>query len=256
MSNEKTYIEHLSPVPHHSLLVTRHSSLVTLIIETSTEQGVVAILKGERLVHANYLPFGYNQSNHLLPHIQKLFQENGLAPQQIDLIGVGIGPGSYTGIRIGAAAAKTLAYACRKPLVGICSLEAFLPKEHGPFGAIIDAKIGGCYLLQGIWDGKKAVYSVPPRVAPLEQLPETLPAGIMLTTPYAQNLKAKIDKIHPHFYPHWIETPPCPHHIGLRALEKYHQGNIVDFDGQLELLYLRETEAERAKNAKLLDLKI
>jgi tRNA threonylcarbamoyladenosine biosynthesis protein TsaB len=224
--------------------------MYTLIIETSTEQGVVAILKREKLIQASYLPFGYNQSNHLLPHIQNLFRENNLTPQQIDLIGVGIGPGSYTGIRIGAAVAKTLAYACRKPLVGISSLEAFLPEQYGPFGTIIDAKIGGCYLIQGVWDGKKAAYNAPPRVIPLEQLPETLPAGTVLATPYAQNLKAKIDKIHPHVYPHWIETPPCPLHLGLHALEKYHQGDIVNFDGQLELLYLRETEAEREKNAK------
>ena len=101
----------------------------TLIIETSTEQGVVAILKDETVLEVSYLPFGYNQSNYLLPHLQSLFQTSGLTPQQIDAIGVGIGPGSYTGIRIGAAAAKTLAYACRKPLIGISSLEALCYRQ-------------------------------------------------------------------------------------------------------------------------------
>lgn len=221
--------------------------LHTLIIETSTEQGVVAILKGKALVEACYLPFGYNQSNHLLPLIQILFQKTGLTVQQIDMIGLGIGPGSYTGIRIGAAAAKTLAYACQKPLIGISSLEAFLPKEAGPFGAIIDAKVGGCYLLQGICDGKKTTYIGSPQVIPLEKLPEHLPIGTSLVTPYAQSLRAKIDKLHPNTYPHWTETRPCPHHFGLRFLEKYEEG-VNGFDAPFELLYLRETEAERIKN--------
>lgn len=224
--------------------------MYTLIIETSTERGTVAILKDDTLIKSSTLPFGTNQSNHLLPHIQALFEMAGLTPQQIDLIGVGIGPGSYTGIRIGAATAKTLAYTCRKPLAGISSLEAFLPDQPGPFGAIIDAKIGGCYLLQGHWDGKQAIYHAPARAVPLEQLTKELPGGTVLVTPCASSLKAKIDKIHPNAYPFWIEAPPCPHHLGLRALEKYRQGEIVNFDGQLDLLYLRETEAERKKNLK------
>lgn len=221
--------------------------MYTLVIETSTEQGVVAILKGRELVQASYLPFGYNQSNNLLPHIQMLFQSVGMALQQIDLIAVGVGPGSYTGIRIGAAAAKTLAYACQKPLIGVCTLEAFLPQTTGPFAAILDAKISGCYVLKGLWDGKTASYDAAPQVVPLEQLPDLVTPGTRLITPYARILRTKIDKLHANVYPHWSELPPCPQHLGRRALYKHpHQEAI-----SLELLYLRETEAERNKNRSL-----
>lgn len=220
--------------------------MYTLVIETSTERGIVALLKGSSLVQSSHLPFGYSQSNHLLPYIQNLFVSAKISPHEIDLIGVGIGPGSYTGIRVGAAVAKTIAYACRKPLAGICTLEAFIPQDYtGPFAAIIDAKISGCYLLKGHYTGEKAIYDSKPQVVALDALQHEISQDTLLVTPYAQNLKAKVDAACPNNMWKWVELPPCPTQLG--SLARVDGGSL---DAQLDLLYLRETQAEVEKKLK------
>jgi tRNA A37 threonylcarbamoyladenosine modification protein TsaB len=62
--------------------------------------------------------------------------------QPVDLVAVGIGPGSYTGIRVGAALGKALAYGWGVPLVGFCSLKAF-----GSPPVLVDARGAGIYAL-------------------------------------------------------------------------------------------------------------
>jgi tRNA A37 threonylcarbamoyladenosine modification protein TsaB len=83
---------------------------------------------------------------------------NGQIPS---LIAVGIGPGSYTGIRVGAALAKTLAYGWNIPLLGFCSLKAF-----EPLPVLIDARMGGFYALL---DNKPLL--LPPSSPLLQNLP-------------------------------------------------------------------------------------
>jgi tRNA threonylcarbamoyladenosine biosynthesis protein TsaB len=60
----------------------------------------------------------------IAPSIRGLLSEAALAPAAIDLVACDIGPGSYTGLRVGLAAAKGLAFALGKPLVGVASLDA------------------------------------------------------------------------------------------------------------------------------------
>lgn len=89
--------------------------MISLLIETCTERGVIAFFKGTDLIYERELPYGYQNSQHLLPEIQQTFQKLALSPQQLQFITVGRGPGSYTGIRIGVMVAKTLAYALKIP---------------------------------------------------------------------------------------------------------------------------------------------
>ena len=123
--------------------------MLTLLIEASTERGMIAILDKENILFHEELPFGYNNSKYLLPTIEKALHVTNLSVKQLSTIAVGIGPGSYTGIRIAAATAKALSYACKIPLVGICTLEGFVPNRDGSFATIIDAKISGTYLIKG-----------------------------------------------------------------------------------------------------------
>ena len=79
---------------------------------------------------------GLNHSELLTVFIQDLFKENNFEIKDIDAVAVSMGPGSYTGLRIGVSVAKGLCYALDKPLIGIGSIDAMgnhLAKYHSEF---------------------------------------------------------------------------------------------------------------------------
>jgi tRNA threonylcarbamoyl adenosine modification protein YeaZ len=80
----------------------------------------------------------------LMPQIQALLDEQGLALADVARIGVGVGPGPFTGLRVGIASAQTLGIALGVPVTGVCSLDVvarqFAPSATGEFVAVIDAR--------------------------------------------------------------------------------------------------------------------
>lgn len=95
-----------------------------LALDTSTASMTVALLDGTRLTAERQEVAERNHSIQLFPLVESALQACGLGPEQIDAYGVGIGPGSYTGVRIAVTAAKTMAWAQAKPVVGVSSLAA------------------------------------------------------------------------------------------------------------------------------------
>lgn len=215
----------------------------TLLIETSTERGMIAWVEGSQSI-VKQLAFGYNQSKYLLPELELLLKECSIPFHSLDCIGIGVGPGSYTGIRVGVAAAKTLAYALKKPLVAVSSLMAFVPTEPDTkFATIFDAKIGGAYLIKGESRGGIISYISLAEVHQLESLESQLEGIPLLVTPSQKTLKGKID----HFYPNnnwrWEEIEPSADAFAKKVKLKWEQGECAT-DGKVEILYLRKTEAE------------
>ncbi|HQU32391.1 MAG: tRNA (adenosine(37)-N6)-threonylcarbamoyltransferase complex dimerization subunit type 1 TsaB [Planctomycetia bacterium] len=87
-------------------------------IETSGDIGGVVLSKDYKIVLSK--EFGCMQhSKELVPAIKSAFHETGWSPNDIDLIAVDVGPGSYTGLRVGVTCAKTLAYALQKPVIDV-----------------------------------------------------------------------------------------------------------------------------------------
>jgi len=215
----------------------------SLLIDTSTERGITAILDQSRLVFSEELPFGYNNSKHLVPQIMRAFKQTGLSAQLLDYIAVGIGPGSYTGIRVGVIVAKSLAYAAGLPLVGVCSLMGFVPSGDGAFAAIMDAKMGGAYILVGNKGRDGVCYTSQPEVCALEKLGQKLEGVSALATPHSAVLQPKLQALYPGNSWKWEEKAPDPIHMGRIAQDKYEQKEY-SLDGHLELLYLRKTQAE------------
>ena len=134
-----------------------------LLIETGTERGMTAIVDGEAILFHAILPLGYHNSRYLLPEIEKGLQQLNLAVKNLQYIACGQGPGSYTGIRVGATVAKSLAFACKLPLIGISTLQTFVPDKEGAFAVLIDAKIGGVYMIKGSRKGCLLYTSPSPR---------------------------------------------------------------------------------------------
>jgi tRNA threonylcarbamoyladenosine biosynthesis protein TsaB len=93
---------------------------------------------------------GQSLGNHaevVLPLVQALFDKVHITFQQLSGIGVSIGPGSFTGLRIGLATAKGFAYESRLPLAGVSTLEANAAraKFHGNIASMLDARKGEVY---------------------------------------------------------------------------------------------------------------
>lgn len=100
-----------------------------LALETSGRVGSIALLTAPAdgpaaVVAAQALPPGERSAQTLLPAVKRLLAEQQWRPADLGLIATTTGPGSFTGLRIGVVAAKTLAYALRTQLVGVHTLAA------------------------------------------------------------------------------------------------------------------------------------
>lgn len=95
-----------------------------LALETSAKAVSAALSEDGRILASGYQDTGLTHSRTLMPIVEHLFRNTGLTMADCDAVAVAAGPGSFTGIRIGVAAAKGLAFAAEKPAVGISTLAA------------------------------------------------------------------------------------------------------------------------------------
>lgn len=95
-----------------------------LALETATLVSGVALATESALLAEWKLETTKTHSELLLPHIEMLLQAAQVEKQQLQAVAVSLGPGSFTGLRIGLATAKALAYALGIPLIGVPTLEA------------------------------------------------------------------------------------------------------------------------------------
>jgi len=105
-------------------------ALRLLAIETSGQVGSVALAEDYGVVRERSFTEGLRHGRDLMPSIRDLFDEAGWAQQEFDLVAVSIGPGSFTGLRVGVTCAKTLAFALDKPIVAVPSLDVLA--ENAP----------------------------------------------------------------------------------------------------------------------------
>lgn len=220
-----------------------------LILDTSTERGFVAIVEGMNILFQAQLPFGLQNAQNVLAEIQQGLAFTNLSINKMDFVGVGIGPGSYTGIRVGATVAKTLAFACKVPLIGVCTLDAFIPPREGNFAAVIDAKVGGVYLQTGYFINGVSSELSGPQVQPVNVAVEMLRDVPILVTPNAAQLRPKFEKEAGSAPWLWHENYPSPLGLAIKVQQKIEQQEFSS-DGHLELLYLRKTQAEIEKEKK------
>ncbi|TGN47811.1 tRNA (adenosine(37)-N6)-threonylcarbamoyltransferase complex dimerization subunit type 1 TsaB, partial [Paracoccus liaowanqingii] len=98
--------------------------LIVLGFDTSAAHCAAALLQGGALVAARHEDMAKGQAERLMPMLEELLVEAGLGWRDLDVIGVGTGPGNFTGIRVGVAAARGLAVALRIPAIGVGAPEA------------------------------------------------------------------------------------------------------------------------------------
>ena len=100
------------------------SDMKILGVDTSTPIGSVGLIDGKRFVAEHTLSIVKAHSSRLMPAIDQILKWGDLTVHDLDACAVGIGPGSFTGIRIGVGTIKSLCYALKKPIIGISTLEA------------------------------------------------------------------------------------------------------------------------------------
>lgn len=107
-----------------------------LAIETSAKAASVALCRDEFLVAESYQNSGLTHSRTLMPLCQALLENCGVGLSEVDLIAVANGPGSFTGVRIGIATAKGLAWPQEKPCLGVSTLESMAWNLCGVEGVV------------------------------------------------------------------------------------------------------------------------
>lgn len=98
--------------------------MLLLSFETSAKAASVALSDGERLLGESYQNTGLTHSQTLLQMAEDLLSQCGHTAQEIEAVGVAAGPGSFTGVRIGVAAAKGFAWGKQIPCYGVSTLKA------------------------------------------------------------------------------------------------------------------------------------
>ncbi len=122
--------------------------MITLAIDTATKTAGVALLGDERILAEYFFDLSVNHSETALPAVRRGLELAGIGIADVGLIALTVGPGSFTGLRIGASTVKGLALATGTPVVGVSSLEALAYNAAGFPGVIcplLDARKGEVY---------------------------------------------------------------------------------------------------------------
>ena len=127
-----------------------------LAVESATLSGGVALLDGDRLLGEITLNIAITHSERLMSAVDRLLADCGLGPADLDGLAVSVGPGSFTGLRVGLATVKALAMALDLPVAPVPTLDALasrLPFADAPVCPILDARKGEVYLSLYRWRG-------------------------------------------------------------------------------------------------------
>lgn len=161
----------------------------TLAFDTSAAHCAAALLCGDRLVAKTVVPMAKGQAESLFPIIQDLLAQNDIDFNSLSRIGVGVGPGNFTGIRISVSAARGLAVSLGIPAIGVNNFEASAFGHMPPMTVHIPAPRDMAYVQTIFADGtaSKPVMVPAPQetqlgMAPIENLIQNI-AQIARTRP-------------------------------------------------------------------------
>lgn len=150
-----------------------------LALESSAVAASAAICEDTELLAQSFLNTGLTHSQTLLPMAEELLKFCGLAVKDLDVIAVAAGPGSFTGLRIGVASAKGLAWAAELPCAGCSTLESAawnLAAIPGDICIAMDARRKQVYQARFRSDGERITRLSPDRAIGLAELIEELKA--------------------------------------------------------------------------------
>ncbi len=223
-----------------------------LSIDTTSMRGSLALSDGESCISQVQQSKPDTHSARLLGTIDTLFKESGWKLQEVEGIAVAIGPGSFTGLRIGLATAKGIALSLGIPIVGVSSLKSLSingSDAEENILTLIDARRGELYAAFWRKDGKSISKPIMDEcVLSPERLVEEVNRNSMTcyavgdgALEYQEFLNESLsDKIK---IADGEELLPKAHNLALLALEKFESG-VCDDLSKLVPNYVRQSDAE------------
>ena len=221
-----------------------------LAIDTATQVSSVAVAAAGKLSAELTMQAKLTHSETLMPHIEQALKMAAVPKEQLEGIAVSIGPGSFTGLRIGLAAAKAMSYALDIPLVGVSTLRALA--YHYPVAGIrivcmMDAQKGNAYVETYRWEQGCLQTIDEVKVARIADIIEWCgsikESAVLLGDAVQKKIAGKMD------LPKGISAAPahllmpraaCVAMLGLEELAKGHRDSVM----ALEPVYIRRSEAE------------
>ena len=196
-----------------------------LAIDTTAAVATAALFRDGTLIAEREADAGKKHAETLLPLIDDLLEENGVTIDQIGLFAVDIGPGSFTGVRIGVSLVNALAFATGKRIVAVDSLATLaqsVEKTEQPVCAMIDARNGNAYA--ALYQAGRTL--IEPCAVETESFLTDLPQDTVFVGDV--NVQNK--------------TYPRARFVGLAATARQ-----MCAKEEVEPLYLRASQAERLK---------
>lgn len=227
----------------------RMGQSIILAIETSSLVSSIAVLTENKLLAELNIETNKHHSENLIIHIQDLLKQAEIEKKDLSAIAVSTGPGSFTGLRIGLATAKTIAYTLRIPLIGISTLYGLawnLYAEGAFVCPTMDAQKGNVYTsLLEIQNGI-LIKHWPEKVESIENILQEVKnnPAIMVLGEGVPSLFKLLEEHHLHSQialPH-LRMPKASS-IGYAAMQRFLN---KDFESLMEVVpnYIRKSEAE------------
>ncbi len=212
--------------------------MYTAAIETASRAASVAVCNEEKFTEITQ-DSKLTHSETLLPQFKKVLEMSNVTREMIDAIAISIGPGSFTGLRIGLAAAKSLAYAWNLKIIGVSTLEALA--YHFPFEKVmtmIDAQKNRAYVQ--IFDclekiSEIEILSIDDAIKKAEKFERIIICGDVCSKIKSLPENVKIAPVNMRM-PRAVNVAMC----GRKLLSEGKIDNVMN----IEPLYIRRSEAE------------
>ncbi len=232
-----------------------------LALETSAKAVSAAVSEDGRILAAGYQDTGLTHSRTLMPIVEGILRNAGLTVKDMDAIAAAVGPGSFTGIRIGVSAAKGLAFAAEKPCVPVSALAAMARNAAFAGGLIVcamDARQKQIYnALFSVRDDGSLERLTPDRAVSLADLAEELADDSRPKTIAGDGAKLCLDALNAAGISRCRIAPPHlvmqnAVSVALEAEETAKNGGLVSAQ-ELVPVYLRPPQALTLRERQKLD---
>lgn len=223
-------------------------------IETSTKTGSVAVVSEDAVIAQYSLNIEVTHSERLMSTVDRVLMDTGMSLSQIDGYAVAIGPGSFTGLRIGLATVKGLALATNTPIAAVPTLKALawhLPHAAHPICPLLDARKKEVYAALYAFEGSELKQRMPEQVIALSRLADMIQERTIFTGEGAHLFRDEIERVFGEralFAPRSAILPSAAAvaELGLAMMQDNKQADPES----LAPMYIRRPEAEVAWEKK------
>lgn len=230
-------------------------------IDTSTMAANVAVLEDDKLICEYTINTKKTHSQKLMPMIENMLKLSDIEIKDIDAIAICVGPGSFTGLRIGMATAKAMAHVNNIPLIGVNSLEvlgANMDLCNKKVCSILDAQRNQVYTCKYIFEDKKSRALEEISIMPIDDLLEELAATNeewVIVGEAVYKYKEKIEAISNITLPSPANNITKASSLCTVARDKFEQNIEVHNCYDINPMYIRKSQAEEQYEEKQKRLK-